>query len=124
MKALDGTTPFEAATGKKPNMQFVREWGEKVWVWLEKGMKLGGRVKEGRWIGVESKGFQIYWPDTHKSVECNVSHAKGAGLADRLEGENWDLIQDENDPPLPNTTDKPPQPPAPSVNAPLVPNEP
>ncbi|KAF9540764.1 hypothetical protein CPC08DRAFT_610788, partial [Agrocybe pediades] len=51
--------PYEAAYGKKPDLRGVREWGEKVWVRLEtKGFKLGGRVREGRWIGVddESKG--------------------------------------------------------------------
>jgi hypothetical protein len=30
-KALDDMMPFEAATGKKPDLH-VREWGEKVWV--------------------------------------------------------------------------------------------
>jgi hypothetical protein len=61
-KALDGMTPFEAATGKKPDLCHVREWGEKVWVRLEKGTKLGDCVKEGHWIGIDdqSKGFRIY----------------------------------------------------------------
>ncbi|KAJ3991967.1 copia protein [Lentinula boryana] len=64
-KSLDGKTPLEAATGKKPDLQDLREWGDKVWVRLEKGNKLGGRVREGQWIGVseKKKGFRIYWPD-------------------------------------------------------------
>ena len=51
-------TPFEAAFGKKPDLRGVREWGERVYVRIEGGTKLGGRVREGRWIGIddESKG--------------------------------------------------------------------
>jgi hypothetical protein len=46
-KAVDGQTPYEAAFGKKPDLRDVREWGEKVWVRVEGGDKLGGRVREG-----------------------------------------------------------------------------
>ena len=51
-------TPFEAAFGKKPDLKKVCEWGEKVYVRIEAGTKLGGRVREGRWLGIdnESKG--------------------------------------------------------------------
>jgi hypothetical protein len=64
-KAVDGMTPYKAAFGKKPDLQHVREWGEKVWVHIEGGNKLGRHVKEGRWLGIDeqSKGFCIYWPD-------------------------------------------------------------
>ena len=66
-KAVEGNTPYEAAFGKKPDLSKVREWGEKVWICVEKGSKLGGRVKEGHWMGVDdtSKGVRIYWPDKH-----------------------------------------------------------
>jgi len=39
-------------------MSGIREWGKKCWIRVEKGNKLGGRVCEGRWVGVddESKG--------------------------------------------------------------------
>jgi hypothetical protein len=97
-KALDGMTPFEAATGKKPDLCHVREWGEKVWVRLEKGTKLGDCMKEGHWIGVDdqSKGFRIYWPDTRKvSVEWNMYHGKDSASADCLKGEDWDLLNDD-----------------------------
>jgi len=119
MKVLDGMTPFEAATGKKPNLQHVQEWGEEVWVHLEKGTKLGSRVKEGHWVSVndKSKGFCIYWPDTWKvSVERNVYHGKDTVTADCLEGEDWDSLKDKHDPPLPDTANELPQPPAPTVN--------
>ncbi len=56
-KALNGNiTPFEALYGQKPNLRGICEWGEKVWVRLEvKGFKLGGRVKEGCWVGVDDE---------------------------------------------------------------------
>ena len=58
-KAVDGMMPYEAVFGKKPNLQHVWEWGEKVWVHIEEGNKLGGHVKEGCWLGIDeqSKGF-------------------------------------------------------------------
>jgi hypothetical protein len=73
--AMEGMTPFEAAFGKKPNLKNVHEWGEKVFVRIEGGTKLGGRVREGRWMGIdnESKGARIYWPETKTvTVERNT----------------------------------------------------
>jgi hypothetical protein len=71
MKAIKGMTPFEAPFGKKPNLS---EWGENFYVRVERGTKLGGRVQEGRWLGIdkESKGARIYWLDT-KSVTVKQS---------------------------------------------------
>ena len=40
-KAVEGNTLYEAAFGKKPDLSKVHEWGEKVWVHVEKGNKLG-----------------------------------------------------------------------------------
>ena len=74
-KAVEGMTPFEAAFGRKPDLKGVREWGENVYVRVEKGTKLGGRVREGKWLGIdeESKGARIYWPDTKSvTVERNI----------------------------------------------------
>ena len=74
-KAVDGKTPFEAAFGKKPDWSEVQEWGEKVWVRIEGGDKLGERVKEGRWMGIseDSKGVRVYWPDKKTiTTEHNV----------------------------------------------------
>ena len=75
-------TPYEAAFGKKPNLKGVQEWGEKVWVRVEKGDKLSGRVHKGHWLGIdeESKGVCVWWPDTKTvSIErnvyyCNISY--------------------------------------------------
>ncbi|KAI0037774.1 hypothetical protein FA95DRAFT_1475753, partial [Auriscalpium vulgare] len=59
-----GMTPYEALTGRKPNLRNVRAWGCKVWVHDTSGSKLDPRAREGRWIGVDeqSKGCRVYWP--------------------------------------------------------------
>ena len=49
--------------------------GETVYVRTEGGTKLGGRVKEGKWLGLddESKGARVYWPDSKTvTVERNI----------------------------------------------------
>ena len=38
-RAVDGMTLYEAAFGAKPNLEDIREWGEKVWVRVEGGAK-------------------------------------------------------------------------------------
>ena len=43
-KAVEGMMLFEVAFGKKPDLKNVCEWGEKVYVRIEGGTKLGGRV--------------------------------------------------------------------------------
>jgi hypothetical protein len=68
-------TPYEAAFGKKLSLKGIREWGERMWVRIEGGNKLGRRVREGRWLGVDeqSKGIHVYWPDMKTvAVECNT----------------------------------------------------
>ncbi|PPQ85111.1 hypothetical protein CVT26_005400 [Gymnopilus dilepis] len=86
-----------AAFGKKPDLCGLREWGEKVWVRVEGRNKLGGRVKEGRWIGVndKSKGDRVYWPDSRKvSVKRNVYYDRTS--ASRLEGEEREIVVETN----------------------------
>ena len=76
-KVVEGMTPFEAAFGKKLDLKGVREWGEWGYVRIEGGTKLGGRVRKGRWLGMddESKGARIYWPDSKMvTVERNISY--------------------------------------------------
>ena len=92
-------TPYEATFGKKPDLREVREWGERVWVRVEGGNKLGKRVREGRWMGLDeqSKGIRIYWPDKRNvGVERNVYVDKTGASASRLEGEEWDGFVETN----------------------------
>ena len=101
-KAVDGKTPYEAAFVKKPNLRDVCEWGEKVWVRIEGGDKLGGRVHEGRWMGIDeqSKGVQVYWPDkTTVGVERNVYYDKMVASVSHLKGEEG-IIELKTDLPM------------------------
>ena len=103
-KAVEGMTPYEAAFGKKPNLRDVHEWGEKVWVRVEGGNKLGGRVREGRLMGIDeqSKGIRIYWPDKMTvGIEHNVYYDKSTASVSRIEGEEG-IIEMKTD--LPNST--------------------
>jgi len=96
MKAVEGKTPYKAALGMKPDLSGVQEWGEKCWIHVEKGNKLGGRVCEGRWVGVdnESKGARIYWQDTKMvTVKWNVYFNPTSASVDRLEGEDWQFVK-------------------------------
>ncbi len=109
-KAINGMTPYEATFGKKPNLSGVREWGDKVWVRVEAGDKLGGRVKEGRWMGIDeqSKGARVYWPDKHNvTIERNIYYDETCTSVSRFEGEDWDgFVEIETKPDSPDSNPK------------------
>lgn len=50
-KAIEGMMAFEAAFKMKLDLKGMHKWGEKVYVWIKDGTKLGGRVREGHWLG-------------------------------------------------------------------------
>src|ERR1700678_902798 len=106
-------TPYEAAFGKKPNLSGLREWGEKTYMRIEGGTKLGGRVRERCWLGIDeqSKGVRIYWLDTKSiTVERNVYYDDMS--ASCCEGEQ-DVIVMKTD--LPNDNKTPEVQPNPTV---------
>ncbi|OJA07593.1 hypothetical protein AZE42_07469 [Rhizopogon vesiculosus] len=76
MKALDGGTPLEAVTGKKPDLSCVQPWGLKVWVHVEAGNELGGQVEEGWWVGIDDRstnGCRVYRLEKRAvTVEWNI----------------------------------------------------
>ena len=108
-RAVEGMTPYEAAFGKKPDLGSVREWKEKVFVRIEGGTKLGGRVREGHWLGVDeqSKGVRIYWLDTKSiTVEINVYFDDLSVSCN--EGEHEEVVVTKNDlPDTPNVVEAP-----------------
>jgi len=99
-KALEGGMPLEAATGQKPDLSQARVWGSRVWVHVEGGTKLGGRVVEGRWVGIDDdspNGCRVYWPEKRSvSVEQNMYWDSSSAEPSYREGE-----QEESN--LPNT---------------------
>ena len=52
-------SPIEKATGKKPNLSGVLEWGKPIWVKDLHAQKLDPRAKEGKFVGYDdkSKGY-------------------------------------------------------------------
>ena len=75
-----------------------------MWVRIEGGDKLGGRVVEGRWLGIsdESKGVHVYWPVKKTvSTERNIYYDKTQSQVSHFEGEEWELIKmKSHNPPL------------------------
>ena len=105
-KAVEGMTSYEAAFGKKPNLKGLRVWGERVWVRIEGGNKLGGRVWEGHWLGVneQSKGIWVYWPDTRTIMVKRNTYFNNSS-ASHLEGEqDIDITKTSPDSHTPNPT--------------------
>ena len=71
----ESKTPYEMATGIKPNLTGLLEWGSKVWVKKLNAGKLRPQALEARFVGIndESKGYRIYWPSHRKvSIEHDV----------------------------------------------------
>ena len=74
-KAISCMTLYKATFLRKLDLSGLQEWGEKVWIHIKGGDKLGGYVHEDRWLGVDekSKNAPIYWPDIKTvNVERNV----------------------------------------------------
>ena len=74
-RALDGKTPYEMVTGRKPNLAGIQEFGVATYVKDLKAGKLDLRARKGRLVGydTESKGYRIYWEGERKvSIERNV----------------------------------------------------
>ena len=68
-------TPYEIATGNKPDLSTVHPWGCKAWVRKLDAGKLEPRAEECRFVGVdvESKGYRIYWPGKNRvGIERDV----------------------------------------------------
>ena len=82
---------------------------------IEGGTKLGGRVREGRWLGIdlESKGVWIYWPDNKKvNVERNIYFDKTS--VNHLKDENDQVALTRTNPPIVQI---------PAIQTPVIPEE-
>ena len=71
-----------------------------MYVRIEGGNKLGGRVREGKWMGIdeESKGVRVYWPNTKTiTVERNTYYDNSS--TSNLEGEDVHITETTPDAP-------------------------
>ena len=102
-RILENMTPLEALTGKKPDLSELPEWGTRVWVHNDKGSKLEGCSKIGKWVGFDEESTHahwIYWPDRRTvSVERNVKFDENSVLIPNvdmpLEGEIEECRKEE-----------------------------
>ena len=94
-------TPYEVATGIKPDLTKLYEWGIPIWVKLLDAGKLDIRAEEVRFIGFddESKGIRVYWPKQRKvSIERDVYVDKNrALLPDEVSIEGVEDVFDNQD---------------------------
>ena len=122
----DSKTPYEIATGNKPDLSNVHPWGCKVWVKRLDVGKLEPRAEECRFVGVdaESKGYRIYWPGKNRvGVERDVYFNEDDVLESEeveIEGGN-DILTNLKQPHPPSDEFLPYQPAQPTQN---VSNEP
>ena len=73
-------SPYEAATGNKPDLSRARRFGEKVWVKVDTSNKLAPRADQARWIGPSHEtadGHRILWQNGSVTVERNVRFSDG-----------------------------------------------
>ena len=69
-----GKTPFEAVTGKKPNVGKMHRFGSQCFALVDEKKKLDARSEEGVFLGHDrdSPAFIVYFPDQNKmrKVRC------------------------------------------------------
>lgn len=124
--SVEGMTPFEAATGKKPDLSALPEWGCAVWVHTKENSKLDARAVEGRWVGFDdqSNGSRIYWPGKNRvSVERSLTFTEPL-VSVELEGEHD--VSDSGGKPAPQTSSPtiPSEPPCVPTPPPVTPPQP
>ena len=69
-----GKTPFEALTGKRPNLANMHIFGSPCYAYVQNAKKLDPRSRKGIFIGYDkgSPAYLVYYPDTDKveKVRC------------------------------------------------------
>jgi hypothetical protein len=73
-KLLENKTPFEVATGQKPDLSNLPLWGEDIWVHSRTRNKLAPRAEKARWMGFDhsSKGHRVLMPDGTVKVKRDL----------------------------------------------------
>jgi len=83
-------TPFEMATGTRPDLSSVREWGCPVWVKRTHSSKFGSKVNPGRFVGFdeESKCYRIYWTEKRTANQQPKNGPKAVSPPKNIESPN------------------------------------
>jgi hypothetical protein len=112
-KALDGLTPIEAWTGKKPDVSHFREFGCDVWVLIqgEKGSKLAPKSEKMVFVGFSEAQKAVRYHDPAKrsvrisrnyvfnenetiNAESDLPGAQPKGAKDYVQGTGPDRPQE------------------------------
>jgi hypothetical protein len=77
----EGKTPHEVATGERPNLAGLLEWGSRIWVKKLDVQKLEPRALEAVFVGYddESKGYRVYWPSDTAQIEGETATRANSG---------------------------------------------
>ena len=71
-KALDNITPFEAYSGRKPSIAYMRIFGALCYVHVSKGLrhKFESKSVKGIFVGYATyeKGYRVFHPVTKKLI--------------------------------------------------------
>ena len=73
-----GKTPFEALTGKRPNLGNMHVFGSTCYAYVQNAKKLDARSKRGIFVGYdkESPAYLVYYPEVNRveRVRCVKFH--------------------------------------------------
>ena len=73
-----GETPFEALTGKRPNLGNMHVFGSTCYAYVQNAKKLDARSKRGIFVGYdkESPAYLVYYPEVNRveRVRCVKFH--------------------------------------------------
>jgi len=69
-----GKTPYEAMTGRKPDVSNMRVFGSRCFAYKQEKKKLDTRCTEGIFVGYDkgSPAYLVYYPDTGKVMRHRV----------------------------------------------------
>ena len=86
-----GMTPFEALTGKRPNLGNMHVFGSTCYAYVQNAKKLDARSKRGIFVGYdrESPAYLVYYPNANKveRVRCVKFHGQSISYTEIEEGE-------------------------------------
>ena len=95
--ALVDKIPFEAITGKQPNLTDIHEFGCKVYAHINAPSKLDTKSTKCCWVRFDSHSLDqcIYSPESgHISVECNLCFSPEMSETIQSKGETTNSDQD------------------------------
>ena len=92
--------PYEAVTGRKPNISNMREFGAECYVYSVEKKKLDARSTKGTFVGYDksSPAYLVYYPETGKVMKHRVvKFVRDNGDYTNQEARHGLILDDNND---------------------------